>query len=110
MCNGSISSEQSLWNNIGTGCCFLGITYSIGLLLDAVHRCLIEPLLIVNASLNIVLIIMKKSYKNMIIHILIAFPLFFPYAPDITIIILNSFRNIIQQSFGIFPSEARICN
>ena len=44
----------------------------------------------------------------MIIHILIAFPLFFPYAPDITIIILNSFRNIIQQSFGIFPSEAGI--
>ncbi len=54
--------------------------------------------------------IIEKSYKNMTMHTFIAFPLFFPYAPDITIIILNSFRNIIQQSFGIFPSEARICN
>ena len=54
--------------------------------------------------------IIEKSYKNMTMHTFIAFPLFFPYVPDITIIILNSFRNIVQQSFGIFPSEARVCN
>ena len=41
--------------------------------------CLIEPLLIVNASLNIVFIIIEKSYKNMTMHTFIAFPLFFSY-------------------------------